>query len=296
MSRVPGRIAAMLVAVAAVTALAGPALAGPAAVAGTTVARSTQVGAGGGGCVAHEDGSWVVVSCQSGTVSGGRAGSPGAAKYVCTFVPMPAGQAALNGLPRAPKGERWVYVDCPGSFPWHGVALIRTATGAPAITPQQLLQVALGEFRVPALGPATAPPRGRDGLAGLPEWFWIPAAGWHPRSVTVTAGPVWATATATPERLSFSPGPGLSGPSCPGPGTPYNPKRPAGAQRTACSYTYDQGSAGQPGGTYQAAVTVIWRVTWTGSGGAGGVVNAGLRTSYPFALRVTEGQALVTGQ
>ena len=56
--------------------------------------------------------------------------------------------------------------------------LVSNATGAPQITPQQLLDQALGELRVPKPWAGQAPPRGTDGLVGLPEWFWIPAGEW----------------------------------------------------------------------------------------------------------------------
>ena len=64
--------------------------------------------------------------------------------------------------------------------------------GTPAVTPQELLLIAEGELRVPLLAAQTAPSATREGLVGLPEWFWIPAAEWQPLSVTVSAGPVWA--------------------------------------------------------------------------------------------------------
>jgi hypothetical protein len=43
-------------------------------------------------------------------------------------------------------------------------------------------------------------------------------------------------------------------------------------------------------------VTVTWRVTWTGSGGVGGTLNAGLQIADPISVPVAEGQALVTGR
>ena len=172
--------------------------------------------------------------------------------------------------------------------------LVSNATGAPQVTPQQLLAQALGELKVPYLGPATAPPRGRDGLVGLPEWFWVPAGEWHARSVTVTAGPVWATATATPVGLTFHPGAGLNALSCAGPGTAYNLRKPAAQQHTTCSYTFLRPSAGLPGNAYQASVTVTWRISWTGSGGVGGVLDAALAVPVAFTVPVAQGEALVT--
>ncbi len=109
----------------------------------------------------------------------------------------------------------------------------------------------------------------------------------------MSAGPVWATATATPAGLSFQPGAGLGPVTCPGPGTAYNPARPAARQHTDCSYTYLQPSAGQPGNAYQASITVTWNVSWTGSGGAGGVLDAGLQVPFTFPIPVAQGEALV---
>jgi hypothetical protein len=57
---------------------------------------------------------------------------------------------------------------------------------------------------------------------------------------------------------------------------------------------YQQPSVSQPGHAYQASVVVTWRVTWTGSGGAGGVLNAGLPITFSFALPVAQGEALVS--
>jgi hypothetical protein len=222
---------------------------------------------------------------------GGSGGSGGSKKYACTLTPLSEAQVRYLGLPPAPKGERWEAITCPGTSPFGGVTLV-SKNGTPAVTPQELLQVAMGELKVPTLRPGTAPPLRREGLVGLPEWFWIPRGEWHPVTVTVRAGPVWAEAIATPEQLTFFPGGGLASASCAGPGTPYSARVAAGS----CWYTYAQSSALQPRHAYQASVTVTWRVTWVGSGGTGGVVDPALQVGYPFALRVAEAQALVTGR
>jgi hypothetical protein len=192
-------------------------------------------------------------------------------------------------LPPPPAGQKWVVITCPGTQPFSGVTLV-SANGTPAVTPQELLQVALGELQVPVLAPDTAPPLGKDGLVGLPEWFWVPAAQWTPVTVTVSAGPVWAEVIATPQTLTFDPGGGLAGASCSGPGISYS----AGLTTTACSYTYTQSSALQPGGAYQAAVTANWDVTWTGLNVPVTQVNPDLQITVPISVPVAEGQALVT--
>jgi hypothetical protein len=261
-------------------------------------------GGGGGQCTVNLGGQWVTVQCGygGGTGGGGTGGSGGGGTTLtttCIFTPLNEVSAKQLGLAwPPPKGMSWALMDCPGGGPGAGpqAILMNNGTGAPQITPQQLLQQALSELRIPALQPGTAPPRGKDGLVGLPEWFWVPAAEWHRLSVTVRAGPVWATATATPAGLSFQPGGGLGAVSCAGPGTAYNAARPASQQHTRCSFTYDQSSAGQPGHVYQAAVVLSWRIAWVGSGGAGGLVDAGLPVPFAFPLPVAQGEALVSSR
>ena len=265
---------------------------------GTTVTPAVASGATGG-CNPYIDGTVIPVPCSSGSgavgtaTSGDGAGTSGSS---CSTIALGSVQAHDLGLPSPPTGQSWALMQCPGGATGDvaQAVLISAAIGAPAVTPQQLLVSALAELRVPSLAPSTAPPRGHDGLVGLPEWFWIPAASWHARTLTVSAGPVWATVTAVPVRLTFQPGVGLSAVSCAGPGTAYNPRKPAAEQRTDCSYTFLQPSIGQPGNAYQASVTVSWSVSWTGSGGAGGVLDGALPVPVDFAIPVAQAEALVT--
>jgi hypothetical protein len=225
--------------------------------------------------------------------SGGHGGGPASA---CTLTPLSQQQAQFLGLQwPAPKGHTWDAITCPGNQAFGGVTLVNDATGAPAVTPQQLSEIAIGELIIPELPVNTAPPLHRDGLVGLPEWFWIPGLSWGAaHSPRVTAGPVWAQATAVPTKIIFNPGGGLPLVRCNGPGTAYQSALPLADQHTACSYTYDQPSAGQPGNAYGASVTVLWNVFWVGSGGAGGQVATGRPVSTPVTLRIAAGEALVT--
>jgi len=225
-------------------------------------AAASSFGQAGGGCNPYVAGTLIPVPCAASSWSGGGSGVGG------------VGGSGVSGASRG------------------GWAANTTET--PAVTPQQLLVTAFGELRIPHLTPSTAPPRGHAGLVGLPEWFWMSARDWHARMVTVTAGPVWAAVTAAPIGLTFRPGAGLSPVSCAGPGMAYNPYEPSTAQHTDCSYTYLRSSTGQPGNTYQASVTVTWLVTWTGSGGAGGVLAAALPVSVGIAIPIAQGEALVT--
>jgi hypothetical protein len=269
---------------------------------GAASATASSAGGGSSGCDPYLDGTVIPVPCSSGSGSAGSGGSASGGgagssttSSLCRTVVLDKAEAQNLGLPWPPPQDKsWGLLDCLGGGLGPLAVLVSNATGAPAVTPQQLLATALGELQVPYLGPATAPPRGQDGLVGLPEWFWVPAGSWHARNVTVSVGAVWATVTATPVGLTFEPGGGISPVTCPGPGTAYDAGEPADVQHTDCAYTYSLPSTGQPGDAYQAAVTVTWRVTWTGSGGAGGVLDRALPVAVDFTVPVAQGEALVT--
>lgn len=258
---------------------------------------SPAAGSGGGSCDPYIDGTVILVPCWfgAGTSADSGGGSASTLDNTCTFTALDEAEAKSLGVSwPPPQGKHWALMDC-GAGTGPQAVLVPNATGAPPVTPQQLVH-ALGGLDVPRLRPATAPPRRMDGLVGLPEWFWVPAGEWHPRSVTVTAGPVWATVTATPASLTVQPGAGLSAVACTGPGIAYNRRKPAVQQHTDCSYTYLRPSAGLPGNAYRASVTVTWRVTWTGSGGAGGVLDPALAVPVGFSVGVAQGEALVTSR
>jgi hypothetical protein len=259
------------------------------------------VAAGGGtpppGCrVVRTPTGWQVICGNGGTgpgSPGGGGGGGGGSGDTCKLFPLPAGYP--DPYP-APKGEKWMWIVCQVTEQTGLVLVPDGATTAnPGVTPQELLKWALADLSVPVPRPHTAPPRGHAGLVGLAEWVWLPAGQWHPVTVQVSVGPVWARVTARPGKLTISPGGGLPDVSCAGPGTAYDPRLPASAQHTDCSYTYTQSSDLQPGHAYQSSVTVTWTATWTGSGGAGGTVNPPLQETTSFGVRIGEGQALVTG-
>jgi hypothetical protein len=269
-----------------------------AAYASCAATPAVAVGGGTGHCAVDLSGHWVTVQCTYRAGSGSGSGGGDNVQHGCTIgAPLTQAQAEQLGLQwPPPKGYSWALMDCVGGRTTDGgpqAVLLNDRTGAPRVTPRQLLAEALAELQIPVLPAQTAPPRGKDGLVGLPEWFWVPGADWHTRSVTVRAGPVWATALATPTGVAFEPGGGLSLVSCAGPGAAYDAAKPASAQHTDCSYTYQQPSAGQPGDAYRAGVIVTWRVSWTGSGGVGGVLDPGMQVPAMFSLQVAQGEALV---
>jgi hypothetical protein len=290
-------LAAVLPAAALVlpaAAPAAPAVAATAALAGVL---------GSGSCSYHPVNGGYQWVCTNTSTSGGSPGSAAAgagnsAEPACTLSPLTQQQAAVLGLPAPPAGHAWDLVGCGGPNPFVGTMLVSTGgPNVPAVTPQQLAQIAIGDLIIPGLDPNTAPPAGKDGLVGLPEWFWVAPADWHAvQTPPVRAGAVWAIATATPESIVINPGPGLASVSCKGAGTPYNSGVPLSQQQTDCSYTYSQPSAGQPGNAYAASVTVLWDVSWFGSDDTGATVVLGRPVTTPMTVPVAAGEALVTGQ
>jgi hypothetical protein len=287
--------AVLAAAVLVLAAVVSPSPAYPAAATTASAAAQSQAG---GGCFLRPVPNGYQLECGNTNGTPGSPGTPGGSSTSrCSLVPLSKAQVTFLGLPwPAPKGWTWEVITCPGPQPFSQVVQVSNATGAPAISPQQLAQIAIAELIIPVLQPQTAPPRGRDGLVGLPEWFWFPRGEWAPVSRTVAVGPVWARATAVPVGIVFQPGGGQPGTSCRGPGTAFDRALPLGAQHTACSYTYRQPSAGQPGSVYAAAVTVLWNVFWVGSGNTGGPVANGRPVNTPLTLPVAAGEALVTGR
>lgn len=160
---------------------------------------------------------------------------------------------------------------------------------APATTPAQLADTAWKQLRLPLPQVATAPPRGAEGLVGLPEWFWV--NNWSSHHNRVQAGGVWAEVTARPTSVRIDPGAGQPPVTCPGPGTAYRRSRPAAGQESDCSYTYQHSSAGLPGNAYRVTVSVSWAGSWVGSDGSGGALPT-LTRSSTFTVQVAEGQTV----
>lgn len=181
---------------------------------------------------------------------------------------------------------------CESTPTFLGGAPVECVTGVvSSTTPQQLARQSWGSLRLPLPDVRTAPPRGRFGLVGLPEWVWVPREHWRPIVRRASAGGTWAQVTAKPEETTVVPGDGLAPVHCGGPGTAYDPRLAASAQHTDCSYAYRRSSRQEPAQAYRVTVTVTWTGTWTGSGGAGGRL-PDISRSTTFGLRVAEAQGL----
>jgi hypothetical protein len=154
-----------------------------------------------------------------------------------------------------------------------GASSPAVATGAPGLT---LALTAERSISLPS--PVIHLDPSQYSVTGLPTWMWIDSSVWHGYSATASAGGITATARAIPSSVQWAMGDGTEV-VCNGPGVPFRPDEPAGAQQTYCAHTYNHTSLGQPSadgnpdhGAYTVIATITWVVTWTtnepGLGGA----------------------------
>lgn len=174
--------------------------------------------------------------------------------------------------------------------------------GAPPValpTPEDLARSVVRRMPLPKPVPGRSPgdklPDGRPTTyVNLSTWFYVPPQQYKPITVRAQAGAVWAEATATPIALTFNPGNGDPPVQCAGPGRPWNPDQDTNdtPPPDGCGYTYTKSSYGQPAGMVTATHGILWRITWQGSGGAGGTL-PNQQTVTPSTFAVAEAQAVV---
>jgi hypothetical protein len=245
----------------AVTAGSGPANATP----GTASTGGGTKG-GGGAATTVSTGGTAAGGC-SGTVNKTFGCAPAGCNITVQTLACPAG---VGGA--APPARR-------------GAAPVLPAPGV-------LAQLAVRYLRLPDPVIRSSPAPGALQLTRLPVWLWVASGAWQPQSKTAQVPGESVTATAAPVSAAWSMGDGTTV-TCKGPGTPYSGGNPAAASPT-CGHTYEESSAGQPGGAYRVTVTITWDITWKGIGGAGGAL-APLQTVAAAEFRVAESQALNTG-
>jgi hypothetical protein len=163
----------------------------------------------------------------------------------------------------------------------------------PAATPGELAARAYNRLRLPApvarFNPARMTSVGPATTVHIPTWWWV--RDWSVRGQRTAAGAVWAVVTARPIRSVWNPGDGGPVVTCGGRGRAWTPQ---GSRTSACSSVYASSSAAEPGKVYRASVTVVWEVTWVGSGGAQGTLpQLTMTTSFPVA--VLERESVVLG-
>jgi hypothetical protein len=166
----------------------------------------------------------------------------------------------------------------------------------PAASPAQLAQMASSRIGLPLpaieFSPSLDDP---DDFLLVNLETWLRVDNWEVLSTTATAGPVTSTVTATPVRQIWDFDPRTSDPSleggCAAQGAKYNLSKQPDEQSSPCTFTFRHSSAGQPGGAYEAHLTVVYAVTWTSNIGLGGSLGE-LRRTTIRPVRVGEQQAV----
>jgi enoyl reductase len=188
------------------------------------------------------------------------------------------------------EAQQFLY-DLPTWFQW-------VPAGDPpppgGITPQLLAEIVRANMVLPGLTVAVNPPT--RSVVNLPTWVWAEDAPTRPLSVTasIPGGP-WATVTARPTMLRLTPGTqnALTYPDsgvCDGLGVPYRPGQQP--QPPPCGVTYLRPTMGLPEG-YTLQAQLVWKVSWVGSDGSGGILPDGL-FGGTLQVPVTEIQVIVS--
>jgi hypothetical protein len=272
-------VGATIASIALSLAFSAPAIAGPGDGSGT--------GSGG-----SDDGVLTAtVTYTSGGYSGGGDG--------CSWQLADQVITVPNGLGQA----EWPWTDSQTGITYH--LWMKTCPGAQAVyaqlaesEPRDLLPVLLDRLRsteLPKPAPVFQMLDAEFGWAYVKTPLDFRAGGnsWRTVSVTASIGPLWATVTAVPNRLTFEPGdPARPGPvSCAGdaPTAVYVAEFPG-----ECSYTYVNASSTSEfdGYHFQTSLTIDWSISWTSSTGDGGAL-AGYSTSSSALLAVAEVKGLV---
>lgn len=168
--------------------------------------------------------------------------------------------------------------------------------GGAGVNPRDLADEAIDEMNLSAftIGIVPKPGARNMGLVGMPTWMWAanPADNvTGPISITVSAGGVSVTATATLDRVEWSMGDGTTV-TCAGraaKGTPYS----AGHGRQdspTCGHRYTKTSGDQPDNAYTVTATSYWVVNWSGAGQSGAINVPALSSNTQ--IRVGEVQVL----
>jgi hypothetical protein len=190
-----------------------------------------------------------------------------------------------------PTGEYWWWnVTCwRDGAPAHAFEFAVEVT--PPVAPEVIRDVAAARLEPPAPDPETSPPLARQTFVRVPTWLWVDPVSWVPAEVSETRGLTTVTVRATPTHARWVMGDG-GGITCPGPGVVW--VSGASEDDTDCAYTYLHSSYGEPGGRFEASVTVTWDFEWWINDIYQGIFGT-VDLSTPFVVAVGEIQAVETG-
>lgn len=219
---------------------------------------------------------------------------------VCTFYDDATGDPVnIGSIPPGDYGDGIVLDRLCGDTTTGEVVsydVITYRPGQPPIAPARLAQMASSSIGLPLPEVEFSPPLNDPNqflLVNLETWLRV--TNWATFSSTAVAGPVVSTVTATPIRQEWNFDPrtfdrALYG-GCPAQGNQYDTSKRPEEQSSPCTFTFHHSSAGQPGGAYEAHLTVVYAVTWTSNIGAGGSLGEVRRTTVR-PVRVGEAQAV----
>jgi hypothetical protein len=280
---------------AAVGVLAPQALAGGAGWTTTSCSQTQSqcsVGAGMPGSSTSGGGTDTGTGGSNATASSGS-GNASSSPVTCTDITPTATQLVAFGSPKPPSGKgHWVIARCAvAGLPGGGVTVTLRwqADGKPAL-PDPAVLAAQAESKLTLVKPLvdSSPAPGKAQVVQLPTWAWMPKAQWAPVSATASVPGESVTATASPDRLSFSWGDGTSS-TCQGPGTPYvaGSSDPSAASPT-CGHTYRITSASATDQQFPVTATLSWKITWAGGGQSGTFPDLATATTVHWTVEQVE--------
>ena len=221
-------------------------------------------------------------------VGAGSGGGGGAEGPTCTYQENQVPAAEIR------PGGAWYNVSCSdGRLDFVWLPSTAPQAAAPVVTSAQLaLEM---QDRLPLAQPTIQrSPDETIRFKGDPmtwvnlwTWFWTDPATYQPMTQTVSAGAVSATVTATPVGLLFDPGDGSPAVRCAGPGRAWVERDDDAAPPGGCGYRYRSVTDG----TITSTVSILWDVSWTGTGGLSGSLSQ-MRTQASAPLRVMQTQVV----
>jgi hypothetical protein len=264
---------------------------------GSSQALAAQNGGNGptpGGTVVNGTPEAIVVVGPTGVLheidhpGAGRSGTWTCHYYPTTAEVQPTDIEIDATTPIVPKAGQVVGLECwddSGALAHSAIFVFDPADPVPGIDdPAQAAANAVKQLRLAAPTIGLSPPVGSVQLVGVATWLWI-ADPWRPAHASATLEGVTSTVTATPVSVTWQRGDGTTV-ICAGPGTPYDPDRPADDQHSDCSTLFEVA------GSYALTATVTYRTSWVATTGDTGALAAVSRTST-VPVVVDEAQALI---
>jgi hypothetical protein len=164
----------------------------------------------------------------------------------------------------------------------------------PIVTAATLAQQAYDSIIFPHPSGHRSPSEGQEyngypfTYVGLWTYFWTDPATWKSLTASASAAGLTATVIAKPVALSFDPGDGSPALSCDGPGRAWRESDGNSAPTDgACGYQYSTVSGPGYGHPITSTQTILWKITWTGTGNTGGEIPE-LSTSTSGQLNVMQ--------